>query len=85
MNLGESNQAKIDMQTTLSEWFELCACPRMVTPNILECSFLNNFSGKANASQPCDTSLMVALPAELRQTSLHSYAEIKISSFSSFL
>lgn len=68
----------------LCEWFELCACPCMVATNILEYSLLSNFPWKSNASQTCDTSLVVALPAELRQTSLHLYEKIKVSSFCSF-
>lgn len=56
----------------------------MATSNILEYSLLNNFPGKQNVNQTSDTSLVVALPAELRQTSLHSYEEIKVASLSSF-
>lgn len=84
-NPGEPYQCKTHMQTTLSEWFELGACPCIVTSNTLKYSLLSNFPEKPNVNQTCDTALMVALPAELRQTSLHPCEEIKISSFSSLL
>lgn len=83
-SLGGSYQCRNDMQTTLCEWFQLFACPCLVTSNILEYSLLKSFHGKSNVNQACDTSLMVALPAELKQTCLHLYEEIKISSSGSF-